>query len=241
MPPKDGDWVQVVPKAGDLLRVVKADKDYPKITYIFGIDHYTQLEKGKDEFSKNIMSYYDYGTYLDFFKAKLIEIFKRRFEGDSIGFSYMTVYPTHEKDTLNLHMVALAEELSKSVGLPYKQILRRNSTIKPNHELKYEGRKENVKGSVDVLEDVTGKKIIILDNVATTGASLRDITNELYKNGAEAVVCLCLGLCITGKDNDYQDVNKTMKISKIMEKIKIPKIPDDIYEGFKRGKEWKKV
>ena len=218
-----------------LLRVGISKKLYPKSAYIFGINHYMPIEMGKEEYSKRLLYFYKYGNETEFFLNKLVELFNLRFTGDSIKFDYVTLYPSHKKDQINANMVNLATKFSKVTGLSYKQILRRNRDIKPGHELKtFEERKENLKSSIDILENVAGKNIIVLDNTATTGISLIDMTNLLIEKGAKNVVCICLGLGYKGKDNDWSDLNKTLKYSKIISVCKGPYVPKEVYEEWKK-------
>jgi hypothetical protein len=211
-----------------LLRVGTSKKLYPEIVHIFGIGHYKSKGLGEDDFSKKLIYFYKYGNEPDFFLEKLIDLFNLRFKGDTIQFDCIAVYPTRKKDTINPHMKALAENLSKSVGIPYKQIIRRNKDIKPNHELKtFEERAENVKGSIDITEDVAGKNIIILDNTTTTGISLIDAANLLLEKGARNVVCICLGLGYKNKDSDWNDLNKTLKYSRIKAICRSPFVPKE--------------
>lgn len=190
---------------------------------------------GKEEYSKKLLYFYKYGNETEFFLNKLVELFNLRFAGDSIKFDYFTLYPSHKKDQINVNMVNLVTKFSKVTGLPYKQILKRNKDIKPSHELKtFEERKENLKSSIDILENVEGKNIIVLDNTTTTGISLIDITNLLIEKGAKNVACICLGLGYKGKDNDWSDLNKTLKYSKIISVCKCPYVPKEVYEEWKK-------
>lgn len=217
-----------------LLRVGTSKKLYPEIAHIFGIGYYKPKELGEDDFSKKLIYFYKYGNNLNFFLEKLIDLFKLRFEGDSIRFDYITLYPTRKKDEINPNMENLIKKFSPSINVPYKQILRRNKNIKPNHELKtFEDRKDNVKGSLDVLEDIKGKNIIVLDNTTTTGISLIDATNLLLSKGANNVACVCLGLNYKEKDKDYNDLNKTLKYSKIIKYFRSPFIPKEKREEWK--------
>ena len=218
-----------------LLRVGTSKKLYPKPAYIFGINHYMPIEMGKEEYSKRLLYFYKYGNEIEFFVQKLVDLFNLRFAGDNIKFDYVTLYPSHKKGHINANMENLVAKFSKLTGLPYKQILRRNTDIRPSHNLKtFEERKENLKSSIEILEVVTGKNVIVLDNTATTGMSLIDVTNLLIEKGAKNVVCICLGLGYKGKDNDWGDLNKTLKYSKIINVCKGPYVPKEVYEEWKK-------
>lgn len=218
-----------------LLRVGISKKLYPRIAHIFAIGHYMPKSLGDDDFSRKLIYFYKYGNDSDFFIEKLVELYKLRFEGDIIKFDCITLYPTRKKGQINEHMESLVQEFSKQVKLPYKQIIRRNKDIKPNHELTtFEERKDNVKGTVDMLEGVQGKNIIVFDNTSTTGISLIDVTNLLIENGAKNVACICLGLGYKGKETDWDDLNKTLKYSRIRDICRTPFVSEEKREKWKK-------
>lgn len=218
-----------------IMRVGMSKGFYQEITHIFAIGHYKPKELGEDDFSRKLIYFYKYGNDINFFLEELTELYKLRFEGDSMKFDYFTLYPTRKKDGVNPNMVDLVNKISANVGLPYKQVLRRNKDVKPNHELKtFNERVENVKGSVDVTEDVVGKNILVLDNTATTGISLIDVANLLLSKGAKNVACICLGLSCKEKDTDYNDLNQTLKYSKISKIFKSPYVPKEKREKWKK-------
>lgn len=218
-----------------LLRVGISKELYPRPAYIFGVGHYIPMEVREDEFSRKLIYFYKYGNEPEFFLEKFVDLFKLRFLEDTVKFDYITLYPTHEKDKINPHMENLVRNLSKGTGLPYKQILRRNRNIEPTHKLKtLNERKDNVMNSIDILEDVTGKNIIVLDNTTTTGISLIDVTNLLLEHGARNIACVCLGLGYKGKDSDWTDLNKTLKYSRVIKVCKGPYVPNEIHEKWKK-------
>lgn len=218
-----------------LLRVGMSKKLYPKIAHIFAIGHYKSKALGEDDFSKKLIYFYKYGNDLDYFLEKIVDLYKLRFENDSIKFDYITLYPTRQKGNVNPNMEKLAQELSKKIGIQYKKIIARNRDIKPNHELKtFEERKSNVTDSIDILEDIKEKNILLLDNTTTTGISLIDATNLLVEKGANHVACICLGLSSWGKEGDWDDLNKTLKYSGIIDICKTPFVSKEKREKWKK-------
>ena len=59
------------------------------------------------------------------------------------------------------------------------------------------GRKRNLKGAFLADEECRGKRLLLLDDVRTTGATLRECAAELKANGCEkvyaAAVCFASG------------------------------------------------
>lgn len=217
------------------VRVGSSKKFYPKPALIFGIGHYVAVKSGEDDYSRNLIYFYKYGNNIGFFAEELKDLYKLRFEGDKIRFDYMTLYPTRKKDGLNQNMQNLINKLSMEINLPYRQILRRNRDILPNHELKtFEERIKNVQNSIDVMENVKDKNIIVIDNTSTTGISLIDAANLLLNKGSKEVACMCLGLSAKEKDKDWSDLNKTLKYSRIKEICMSPFVPPEAYKKWKK-------
>jgi len=203
---------------------------YERDAYIFAIDHYVQQENRDDEFSKKLMYFYKHGNRAarDFFMKHFIRLVRNRFQQDERDYDYMTLYPTHQENGFNEHMETLLEGVAAATNIPFKKVLRRSHTIEPSHQLEtVDDRKENVKSSIEITEDITEDNVLVIDNVSISGISLIDATNLLYEKGAKNVVCACLGLSQTGKERDYADLNQTMGAKRIIETFEYPDFPEN--------------
>ena len=87
----------------------------------------------------------------------------------------------------------IAYPVARINGLPFAGDLlirtretKRQSEIRDNNE-----RSANVKGAFDVSDhwDVTGMTVLVVDDVATTGATLHEAAEALYRAGASKVLC----------------------------------------------------
>lgn len=218
-----------------ILRVKKNYKnENSPICYIYGLDYYKTYEEEEDEFSKKMNHFYKYGKNQQFFLEKLCDLYNLRFKNDSIKFDYLSLYPTHKKDCVNPNMRKLSLKLCNNIGIEFRQIIRRTKTIKQMHTLRsYEERMKNVKGSIELIENVKDKNILLFDNATITGISLMLANEYLLKHGVRHVACLCLGLGYKEKEQDWKDLNIKMKHSDVVEKIKSPYVPKDKYEKYK--------
>ena len=87
----------------------------------------------------------------------------------------------------------LAKELSLKTGLLCSaNVLLRHKPTKPQFELKKEQRRDNIRGAFTVFKknkkDIGGKWIILVDDITTTGSTLRECAKVLKKSGAEKVM-----------------------------------------------------
>lgn len=74
--------------------------------------------------------------------------------------------------------------------LIYKNILRRIRTTSPQFELSRAERRLNVLNSIEVIGDVQGQDIILLDDIFTTGASVNEAARALKLKGARSIVAI---------------------------------------------------
>ena len=88
----------------------------------------------------------------------------------------------------------LATELARAMGLPFFRCLTRVRGGKEQKKLSAAQRAKNVKklyAPIESLESaVEGKKVIIIDDVVTTGASMAACVSYLIRAGARNVIAL---------------------------------------------------
>lgn len=81
----------------------------------------------------------------------------------------------------------IAKELSKKLGIPLAgDCLTKQKETRSQMELKKEERASNLKDAFAVLaaEKISGKKILLVDDVYTTGATLEECAKTLKRTGA---------------------------------------------------------
>ena len=89
--------------------------------------------------------------------------------------------------------VLLGKVLARHLSLPLiPDALTRTRATEPQIELSAAERRENVKGAFAVKkpERIAGKRILLLDDVMTTGSTMNECAKELKKAGAAAVVAV---------------------------------------------------
>jgi len=85
----------------------------------------------------------------------------------------------------------LARVIHRECAIPVGDVLVRTRPTKTQTRLTETKRRENVRGAFAVKGDgVAGKKILLVDDVMTTGATVRECSRVLKESGAERVYSL---------------------------------------------------
>ncbi len=87
------------------------------------------------------------------------------------------------------HSEVIARALAKKIGVEYKRLLNKNNFRKSQHTLTRAQRYENVNGMFRYIEQVNYKKVLLIDDIKSTGATLNECTKELLFSGVEEVYC----------------------------------------------------
>ena len=85
----------------------------------------------------------------------------------------------------------IAEKVAKYFEKPYEPLLRKIKNNSEQHNLSAKEREKNVIGVYSVIDEqkVSGKKILFIDDVATTGNTLAECCRTLKNSGAERILC----------------------------------------------------
>lgn len=86
----------------------------------------------------------------------------------------------------------LADELGRNLKMPVYDILFRNKLTKPQSELSYNQRKKNVANIFGVKSSKYLKNIVLIDDLWTTGATLKSACKILKQKGVSKVWALTL-------------------------------------------------
>lgn len=90
----------------------------------------------------------------------------------------------------------LAQSIAKQIDTPVKlRHLKRKRRTKSQGHLKPRARHRNVSGAFDIHEskkpDLLGRRVVLVDDVLTTGATLEACTRELQRAGVELLTSWC--------------------------------------------------
>lgn len=90
----------------------------------------------------------------------------------------------------------IAKEVGKRWGVETKGLLIRTRETKPMYGLKKSERVENVRGAFTINSQIVNspilklKRVVLVDDVWTSGATMQECMRVLHKNGIEKIVMI---------------------------------------------------
>ena len=91
----------------------------------------------------------------------------------------------------------LAEAAAKDLGLPCERLLRKTRNTPPQSGIAApEGRRANASGAYEIAspECAVGKRVLLIDDIITTGATISECARILLLSGAESVHAAALAV-----------------------------------------------
>ena len=88
----------------------------------------------------------------------------------------------------------VSKELAQRLNMTHIRAFKSKMRGKKQKELSKRERLKNAKASISLRDnvDVSGKYVVLFDDMVTTGASMAACTSLLLKNGAKGVLCFAL-------------------------------------------------
>lgn len=125
--------------------------------------------------------------------AEAMESTIRVFEEEPDVFSYVPMDPRVRENRLYNQSQVLAEELSLHLGIPVMGLLDVNPQWLNQHRLSGSERQEDPQVSYyRASASAEGKRVLLVDDVMTTGETLMSCAEALYRMGALQVWGLCV-------------------------------------------------
>lgn len=111
------------------------------------------------------------------------------------SFDFLTPVPLHRRRRRKRgfnQAEELARGLSERTGLPMKRVLRRIRHTRTQTALDRKERMENLRGSFKIVHDeaVKGSRILLIDDILTTGSTVNECARTLRAGGARMVCAL---------------------------------------------------
>jgi len=135
-------------------------------------------------------------------KHKLVELMAEKFlKYFPLNYDIITPVPLHKNKEIDRgfnQSEELCKILSKKIGINYNNIIKRIIDTEQQANIKGKDRLNNVKNAFVILDHkmVEGKKILLIDDVLTTGATAGECLKELKINGSCKVDILVIACSI---------------------------------------------
>ena len=107
------------------------------------------------------------------------------------------LHPSRERERGYNQSELLARSISKSTGIPIESASylarTRNTPAAGLHVDAGREKRKNVVGAFECVGDVAGKRVLLIDDVVTTGATVAECSAQLRNAGAASIWVLSLG------------------------------------------------
>ena len=135
----------------------------------------------------NRFKYFGFLNLYKFLGKLLVEVILENFS----NFDIITFVPMYKKKYLKRgfnQSQLLASYISKFFNVEVEKLLIKRKDTPPQSSMNFYGRKRNVKNVFKVdCNDLDGRSILIVDDVFTTGNTLKECAKELVLKGADKV------------------------------------------------------
>ena len=116
-------------------------------------------------------------------------------DGKAGAFDVIVPAPMHRRDIRRRgfnQSALIAREIGRILDIPVDEA----AVVKTRHTraqkgLSKIGRSLNLHGAFSASGSTKGKRVLLIDDICTTGSTLREITAALRKTGAASVSCAC--------------------------------------------------
>lgn len=130
---------------------------------------------------------------LAYYQAKFMWLYWQRL-GLTQDFQIVPVpiFPKRKKKRKYNHMELVAEEFAKLSGYEVNfELIKRVKDTKPQYKLNKSQRTMNLSNAFEVNKDklIKGKKILIIDDICTTGSTFEEMIKEFNNVGIYDITC----------------------------------------------------
>lgn len=129
---------------------------------------------------------------LAYFQAKFMYEYWQKL--NHTGDFQVVAVPLHKKRMQKRkynHMELVAEEFCRMTGYtPNFSLIKRIKDTKPQYKLTKKERAQNLHNAFEIeAANLLDKKILIIDDICTTGSTFEEMINEFNKNNIRDIIC----------------------------------------------------
>jgi ComF family protein len=129
-----------------------------------------------------LYKYYGIHKLSTYLGEKMVEPFLEL--GDVDFIVPIPLHPSRERERGFSQTHLLGRVISEKTGVPILDALIRKRNTKSQTKLGREERKKNLKDAFEVVGEIEGKSIVIVDDVLTTGITINEASKILKREGA---------------------------------------------------------
>lgn len=172
---------------------------YEKFEFIKGernVDIPVSFSLVYNNFTRELIHEYKFYGRNYYYKI-FVEILANRFKDSIYDVDTIIAIPMtgREKAKRGFDQIEIiAKELALALGISYLEgALKKTKETKRQVSLGYQERLENLEDSFELVKDISTKKILLIDDIITTGATINEVNKALIKGEPQSVQ----GLTIT--------------------------------------------
>ena len=152
----------------------------------------------KNEVRKAIhnIKFNDNPRYLGYFAPILYNYARERgFDGADIV-TFVPMRPKNKRKRGYNQSELLAKRLSRLGMGEFKPLLKKVRDTKNQHDIEREERRKNLKDAFAPIDpaDIKDRKILLVDDIYTTGSTVNECAKTLVKAGAQCVEVVCIAI-----------------------------------------------
>lgn len=140
-------------------------------------------------------------AYFEEFSLLLAEAVMRDLDGEFDAVTWVPVSKRRERERGYDQSRLIAERTAELLGYKAERLLKkRRHTPAQSGIAEEDARRANVSGAYEAVggEKAAGRRILLIDDIVTTGSTFSECARVLLTAGAECVVCAAV--CCAGKD-----------------------------------------
>lgn len=171
--------------------------DCRKCKHIYKMGIAPFMHTGAVKNSVYAIKYHNKREYVDFYTDEIVRLYREEIKQWSCD--GIIPVPLHRRKRIKRgfnQAGLIAKGLSEKLGIPmYGKILKRVVDTKPQKELNDIQRKKNLENAFILNENIVKlKKIILVDDIYTTGSTIDSCTKVLMDGGIKEVYYICISV-----------------------------------------------